>query len=87
MIVEWLIKAVSREYVVQQGASVDYIREGQVVCHGGLGKQDGQPSSEDVGDELIGYLVLKKEVHYSNQRERIKERTAWFEVDWSMNNE
>ena len=31
--------------------------------HGGLGKQDGQPSSEDVGDELIGYLVLKKEVH------------------------
>ena len=28
------------------------------MCHGGLGKQDGQPSSEDVGDELIGYLVL-----------------------------
>ena len=37
-----------------------------MVCHGGLGKQDGQPSSEDVGDELIGYLVLKKKVHYSN---------------------
>ena len=36
-----------------------------MVCHGGLGKQDGQPSSEDVGDELIGYSVLKKEVHYS----------------------
>ena len=33
-----------------------------MVCHGGLGKQDGQPSSEDVGDELIGYLVLKKNI-------------------------
>ena len=44
------------------------LKEGQAVCHGGLiGKQDGQPSSEDVGDELIGNLVLKKEVHYSNQ--------------------
>ena len=38
-----------------------------MVCHGGLGKQDGQPSSEDAGDKLIGYSVLKKEVHYSNQ--------------------
>ena len=38
-----------------------------MVCHDGLEKQDGQPSSEDVGDELIEYLVLKKEVHYSNQ--------------------
>ena len=37
------------------------------MCHGGLGKQDGQPSSEDVGDELIGNLVLKREVHYSNR--------------------
>ena len=33
---------------------MDYIKGGQVVCHGGLGKQDGQPSSEDVGGELIG---------------------------------
>ena len=36
------------------------------MCHGGLEKQDGQPSSEDVGDEIIGYLVLRKEVHYSS---------------------
>ena len=31
-----------------------------MVCHGGLGKQDGQPSFEDVGVELIGHLVLKR---------------------------
>ena len=37
------------------------------MCHGGLEKQDEQPSSEDAEDEVIGYLVLKKEVHYSNQ--------------------
>ena len=37
------------------------------MCHGGPEKQDERPISEDAGDELIGYLVLKKEVHYSNQ--------------------
>ena len=43
-----------------------------MVCHGGLGKQDGQPSFEDVGVELIGHLVLKREVHYSNRDVKAK---------------
>ena len=50
-----------------QGANENYTKERQVVCNDGLGTQDEQPNSEDVGDELIGYLVLEKGVRCSNQ--------------------